>query len=236
MTIIGLFLKIVKKCPEIETLNIQILQVSTLRENGSVEDNKDTVNTLNNGFLWRFFGALQSAHKLGVFRYSPVFEFFKIQWLRVLFVNFCGRLKIGVTSNSFHEMIRLLSKCTPVIRLGLVVTSIDLADGANIIEMYKWHENDFTALFVDLVRHLSNLVALLIVLPGAPQSHCISATATLEKIFRPERPCFCVQITESLERKSPPNLPRCHYRVLALDPPPLVGSLPFHLVSQEPKL
>ena len=68
-----------KKCPEIETLNIQILQVSTLRENGSVEDNKDTVNTLNNGFLWRFFGALQSAHKLGVFRYSPVFEFFKIQ-------------------------------------------------------------------------------------------------------------------------------------------------------------
>ena len=128
-------------------------------------------------------------------------------------------------------MIRLLANCSSLVRLGLIVTSVDLADGGNAIEMYKWHQKDFTALFVDLVQHLSNLAALLVVLPGAPQSHCISATATLEKIYRPRRPCFCVQITDSLRSINSPIFP--HHRVLALDPPPLVGALPFHLLSYD---
>ena len=133
-------------------------------------------------------------------------------------------------------MIRLLASCPSLVRLGLIVTSIDLADGANIIEMYKWHEKDFTALFVYLVKHLSNLAALLVVLPGAPQSHCIFATETLEKIYRSKRPCFRVQITDSLNSINPPKLPQSHYQALSRDPQSLVGALPFHLLSHESRI
>ena len=141
-----------------------------------------------------------------------------------------------VTSVYFDETMALLASCPSLFRLGLIVTSIDLADGGKTIEMYKWHVKKFTNFFAHLVERLPKLIALLVVLPGAIQSHCIAATATLEKIFRPTRPCFCVQITDMLESKSPPNLPFCHYRVLADDVPPLVGAMPFHLLSQEPRL
>ena len=144
-----------------------------------------------------------------------------------------GRLKIRVTSNTFDKMIRLLANCSSLVRLGLIVTSIDLANGWEKIDMYKWHAKKFTAFFVELVQRLPNLIALLVVLPGAPKSHCIVATATLEKIYRPERPCFCVQITDSLESGNPPSLPVCHRQVLAEDPKSLVGELPFHLLPHE---
>ena len=140
---------------------------------------------------------------------------------------------VRVRSNTFHETISLLGNCPSLFRLGLIVTSIKLVDGGNLIDMYRWNEQKFTAFFVDLVRRLTKLTALLAVLPGAPQSLCIAATATLENIFRPERPCFCVQITDSLQTSNPPNLPQCHFQTLALDPPPLVGALPFHLLSQD---
>ena len=74
---------------------------------------------------------------------------------------------------------------------------------------------EFTSLFVDLLERLPKLVALLVVIPGAPASHCIAATWTLESKFRPTRPCFCVQITDSLDRDDPPNLPLVHYKTLA---------------------
>ena len=140
---------------------------------------------------------------------------------------------VRVRSNTFHETISLLGNSPSLLRLGLIVTLIELVGGGNVIDMYSWNEKKFTAFFVDLVQRLTKLTALLVVLPGAPQSHCIAATATLEKIFSPERPCFCVQITNSLNSNSPPNLPLCHFRVLGQDPPPLVGALPFHLLSQE---
>ena len=103
------------------------------------------------------------------------------------------------------------------------------------MEMYKWHKKDFTALFVDLVQRLPKLIALLVVLPGAPKAHCIAATRILENVVRLERPCFCVQITDSLNSSYPANLPMGQYEVLVRDPPPLVGALPFHMVSQEPR-
>ena len=78
--------------------------------------------------------------------------------------------------------------------------------------MYEWDEAKFSAFFVDLVVSLPKLVALLVVLPGAPQSHCIAATKTVEVKFRPTRPCFCVQITNSLDNTNPPNLPLFHYQ------------------------
>ena len=127
----------------------------------------------------------------------------------------------------------MLANCSSLVRLSLIGT---LNDGlGKMIDMYKWHEKDFVNFFVELVKHLPNLVALLVVLPGAPQSHCITATKTLETIYRPDRPCFCVQITDSLDSSSPPSLPLCHYQVLAQDTPSLVGVLPQHLLSQEPK-
>ena len=131
-------------------------------------------------------------------------------------------------------MIRLLASCPSLVRLGLIVTSIDLPDGGNLIEMYKWHQNVFTAFFMKLVERLPKLIALLIVLPGAPRSHCVAATKILENVFRPKRPCFCVQITDCLNSSTPPNLPLCHFRILAHDPPPLVGALPYHLIAQQP--
>ena len=138
-----------------------------------------------------------------------------------------------MTCDNFHEMMDLLANCPSLVRLSLIVTSIDLADGGKAIEMYKWHIKRFTNFFAHLVERLPKLIALLVVLPGSIQSHCIAATATLEKIYLPGRPCFCVQITDSLESNSPPNLPFGHYGILANDPPPLVGALPFHLLSQE---
>ena len=104
---------------------------------------------------------------------------------------------VRVRSNTFHETISLLGNSPSLLRLGLIVTLIELVGGGNVIDMYSWNEKKFTAFFVDLVRRLTKLTALLAVLPGAPQSLCIAATATLENIFRPERPCFCVQITDS---------------------------------------
>ena len=140
-----------------------------------------------------------------------------------------------VASTNFDETIALLASCPSLIRLGIIVTSIYLAGGGNVIDMYKWNEERFTAFFVDLVKHLPKLIALLVVLPGAPQSLCIEATATLEKIYRPRRPSFCVQITSELNSNTPPKLPLCHYQALCADTPPLVSSMPFHLLSQEPR-
>ena len=138
------------------------------------------------------------------------------------------RLKIWVTSDIFHEIIRSLTDCHSLVRLGFIVTN-----RGKLNHMNMWRETQFTAFFVDLVRKLPKLIALLVVLPDVLPLHCIAATKTLEKIFQPERPCFCVQITDSLRSINPPSLPQCHLQVLALDPPPLVGALPFHLLSRE---
>ena len=132
-----------------------------------------------------------------------------------------------MVSHSFDQMIRLLTYYPSLVQLGLIVTSIDLPGGN--LNMYKWDEAEFTAFFVDLVVRLPKLVALLVVLPGASQSHCILATTTLEAKFRTTRPCFCVQITDSLDNTSPPNLPLVHFQALAHDPHPSVGDLPYHL-------
>ena len=86
-----------------------------------------------------------------------------------------------------------------------------------------------------MVERLPKLIALLIVLPVACQSLGIAATTILEIKFRPQRPCFCLQITDSLNSIDPPKLPLNHYQVLAQDPPPIVGALPFHLLSQKPR-
>ena len=109
------------------------------------------------------------------------------------------------------------------------MTSIDLAGGGSAIDMHTWNEKKFTEYFVHLVEHLPKLIALLVVLPGAPQSLCFEATATLEKKYMPRSPCFCVQITSDLKNNTTPKLPFCHYRALCADTPPIVGAMPFHL-------
>ena len=124
-------------------------------------------------------------------------------------------------------MLRLLTYNPSLVQLGLIVTSIDVARGN--LNMYKWDEETFTTFFVDLVVRLPKLIALLVVLPGASQSHCIIATTTIEEKFRNTRPCFCVQITNSLDKTNPPNLPLVHYQALAHDQNPSVGDLPYHL-------
>ena len=129
-------------------------------------------------------------------------------------------------------MLNSLAKCSSLVRLGLIVTSIDLVDGGNL-NMYEWDEVNFKNFFVELVEKLPKLIALLIVLPDAPESHCIAATRTVENIFKPKRPCFCVQISNVLNSVNPPNLPFCHYQVLNEDPQPLVSQLPFHIISRE---
>ena len=130
----------------------------------------------------------------------------------------------------------MLANCTSLVRLGLIVTSIDLGVDGNLLNMHKLNEREFTDLFVNLVEQLPKLIALLVVVPRASPSHCFAATKTLEKTYRSARPCFCVQITNSLDSNNPPKLPLCHFKMLACNPPPLVGTMPFHLLSQEPKL
>ena len=139
-----------------------------------------------------------------------------------------------VTSRTFDETIRLLADCPSLVRLGVIITSIDLVGCGQLIDMYHWHENEFMAFFVELIEHLPKLIALLVVLPGASHSICVATTKSLEAVYRPQRPCFCVQITSELESKTPPKFPLCHYKVLADDKPPIVGALPFHLLPQEP--
>lgn len=136
------------------------------------------------------------------------------------------RLKIRVVSRSYDQLIRLLAYCPSLIQLGLVATSIRIK-----LDMYSWDEKTFTKFFADLVEQLPKLVALLVVLPEAPISHCRAATAALQALFQPTRPCFCVQITDSLDSSDPPHLPWVHYQALACDPPPCVGELPFHLMT-----
>ena len=104
------------------------------------------------------------------------------------------RFKLRVTCSNFHEIILLLANCTSLVRLSLIVTSIDGL--GEVIDMYKWNEIEFIAFFVNLVKRLPKLIALLVVLPGASESHCAAATTTLLTIYRPKRPCFCVQITD----------------------------------------
>ena len=127
-----------------------------------------------------------------------------------------------------------MAGCPSLMQLGFIVTSVR-GDG-NVKGIFGWNEMKCTAFFfVQLVERLPKLIALLIVLPVACQSLCIAATTILEIKFRPQRPCFCLQITDSLNSIDPPKLPLNHYQVLAQDPPPIVGALPFHLLSQKPR-
>ncbi len=141
------------------------------------------------------------------------------------------RLKLRVVSHSFDQMIRLLAYYPSLVQLGLIVSAIELASGK--LNMCNWNEAEFTAFFVDLVEHLPKLIALLVVLPAASESHCVAATAALKVKFQPVRPCFCVQITKSLDSSNPPNLPLVHYQALAHDPHPSVGELPFHFTPSD---
>ena len=138
------------------------------------------------------------------------------------------RLKMRIVSKAYDKLIWLLIYCPSLIQLGLIATSVHCG-----LDMYTWDEATFTAFFVDLVRFLPKLIALLIVLPGVPASHCIAATAVLESTFRPVRPCFCAQITDSLESSNPPSLPWIHYQALACDPYGSVGEIPFHLNASD---
>ena len=124
-------------------------------------------------------------------------------------------------------MIRSLTYCPSLVQLGLISTSTVEMD------MCYLDEAEFTELFVDLVERLPKLIALLVVLPGASPSNCIAATSTLESKFRLTRPCFCVQITNSLDSDDPPKLPLVHYKTLAEDQPPSVGGLPYHLTPTD---
>ena len=143
------------------------------------------------------------------------------------------------------EMIRSIN-CPSLVQLGLVFTKKSrraTLSGFNrtyqqlrhMSPFYKndWEEVDFTALFVDLVERLPKLVALLVVFPSATTLQCKAATATLESHFRPTRPSFCVQITKSLTSINPPMLPLVHFKALALDQPPLVSGLPYHLIPSD---
>ena len=138
----------------------------------------------------------------------------------MLFLSIRLKLKIR-DSEFFFETIRSLSCCPSLVQLGLITTSE--------FQLYK-SEAEFTALFVDLVERLPKLIALLVVLPCASQSLCIEATAALKSKFRPTRPCFCVQITNSLNRDDPPKLPFVHYKTLAHNHIRSVGGLPYHLI------
>ena len=91
-------------------------------------------------------------------------------------------------------------------------TGTDTTSVLFCLDMYTWDEAKFTAFFVDLVRHLPKLIVLSIVLPVVPASHCIAATAVLESKFHSFRPCFCVQITDSLESSNPSSFPWIHYQ------------------------
>ena len=127
-------------------------------------------------------------------------------------------------SDFFAESIRSLSCCPSLVQLGFITTSKFPFDN----DLTK-----FTALFVDLVERLPKLIALLVVLPCVSQSLCTAATAALESKFRPTRPCFCVQITDSLDSDNPPKLPFAHYKTLAHDQLPSVGGLPYHLTPSD---
>ena len=136
-----------------------------------------------------------------------------------------NRLKLEIHGSQFFaEAIRSLSCCSSLVQLGLITTS-----------EFQWYKDEakFTALFVDLVERLPKLIALLVVLPCVSQSLCTAATAALESKFRPTRPCFCVQITDSLDSDNPPKLPFAHYKTLAHDQLPSVGGLPYHLTPDQ---
>ena len=57
------------KCPNLEALFIQHIQVGILRGAFEDEGNKIAAPTLYNDFLQKFFCALRNAKKLGVLRY-----------------------------------------------------------------------------------------------------------------------------------------------------------------------
>ena len=225
-------LQIVTKCPEIETLYIENLHIIREGINSAVADNKLPLHYCYHGLFWNLFYSLRSASKLRVLRYC-LFAVIKTTSMLSFLLFFFSRLVFRVPYNSLDKMIRLLVTCPSLVRLGLIMTSNSFR---GLIDTYNWKEKDFVNFLVELVKHLPNLVALLVVLPDAPQSHCIAATKTLEKTYRSARPCFCVQITNSLDSNNPPKLPLCHFKMLACNPPPLVGTMPFHLLLQEPKL
>ena len=137
------------------------------------------------------------------------------------------RLKLEVYCyRIFVQMIHSFTYCHSLVQLSLITTSkFQLFNDLD--------EKAFTDLFVDLVERLPKLIALLVVLPGAAPSNCRATTFTLESKFRPTRPCFCVQITDSLESNNPPKLPLVHYKTLAEDQPPSVGGLPYHLIASD---
>ena len=131
-----------------------------------------------------------------------------------------------MVTSSYDQLIRLFAYYRSLTQLGLIVTSVRVKP-----DMYAWDEATFSTFFVDLVQKLPKLIALLIVLPDAPLEHCVAATTAVESAFRPTRPCFCAQITNCLDSPNPPSLPWMHYQVLARDPYPTVGDLPFSEVQ-----
>ena len=137
------------------------------------------------------------------------------------------RLKLEVYCyRNLVQMLNSFTYCHSLVQLSLITTSkFQLFNDLD--------EKAFTDLFVDLVERLPKLIALLVVLPGAAPSNCRATTFTLVSKFRPTRPCFCVQITDSLESNNPPKLPLVHYKTLAEDQPPSVGGLPYHLIPSD---
>lgn len=165
---------------------------------------------------------------------SPQTSFIEVRYVlsnsfsHVFIIFFLNRWKMRIVSQAFDQLIRLLAYCPSLVQLGLVASSVHCG-----LDMYSWNESMFASFFVELVQHLPKLIALLVVLPGAPTSHCVAATAALESTFRPTRPCFCAQITDSLSSANPPSLPWIHYQALACDSYTSVGELPYHFTTSD---
>ncbi|KAK4004674.1 Uncharacterized protein APZ42_015845 [Daphnia magna] len=196
--------EIVTKCPNLESLKIQDLSIG-LTHHGATERKNSVLETLYWSCIERCCLTLRSAHKLRLLRW-----------------------KMRIVSQAFDQLIRLLAYCPSLVQLGLVASSVHCG-----LDMYSWNESMFASFFVELVQHLPKLIALLVVLPGAPTSHCVAATAALESTFRPTRPCFCAQITDSLSSANPPSLPWIHYQALACDSYTSVGELPYHFTTSD---
>ena len=60
--------QIVMKCPGIEALFIQDIQVCIIRFFRTIEANTSAVETLYNDCLWKLFKSLKSTRKLGLLR------------------------------------------------------------------------------------------------------------------------------------------------------------------------
>lgn len=106
------------------------------------------------------------------------------------------RLKIRAVVDDFLDlMIRCLTHCPSLIQLGHSVQAQNI--------FFIEDEDTLTNLFTNLLAtFIPNLLALWVVLPCVPVSHCRNSR------FRPLQPGFFTQITQYFKRTDPTSLPR----------------------------